>query len=324
MSDASNVERRRGFQLLELCRGNAGQRTAKLCAAALPHLHKHQCVAITHNQVDLAKAAAPLSNLQRKPLRNKKRECKRFKIVTTGLGGRGHLAMIFQLDRALVQPGTLYIVATPLGHARDITLRALDVLANVDRIAAEDTRVTVDLLRTHALPHRPVFSVREHNEHAGALGVIAALAAGEAVAYVSDAGTPGVSDPGARLVADVRAAGYPVIPIPGASAITALISVAGFVETEFVFIGFLPHKSKERCDEIAAFAQESRVLVFYESTHRLAETLRELATQCGERQLVIGKELTKTFETIALMPAREGPAWLAQDAQRLKGLAFIA
>jgi 16S rRNA (cytidine1402-2'-O)-methyltransferase len=224
-----------------------------------------------------------------------------------------------EVDHIAVKPNTLYIVATPLGNARDITLRALDVLAQVDRIAAEDTRVTVDLLRTHALPHKPLMSVREHNEREGAAQVVHYLSSGESVAYVSDAGTPGISDPGAKLVSAVREAGFTVVPVPGASAITALLSVAGIAETAFLFAGFLPPTAQARNAAIAVFAIEPRAIVFYESTHRLAETLDTLGTHCGARALLIGKELTKTFETIVKIPAAQSAAWLAADGQRVRG-----
>src|SRR5512143_4288327 len=170
----------------------------------------------------------------------------------------------------------LYVVATASGSLGDVTLRALDILQRVDRVAAEDTRVSGQLL-THFNISKPLVSIREHNEREAAEGVIARIVAGDAVAYVSDAGTPAVSDPGARLVAAVRAAGLRVVPIPGVSAVTAALSVAGVAAGDWLFHGFLPPKSGARRAQLQGLAALPCALVFYEAPHRIEETLADMA-----------------------------------------------
>jgi 16S rRNA (cytidine1402-2'-O)-methyltransferase len=215
-------------------------------------------------------------------------------------------------------PG-LYVVATPIGNLGDITMRALDILQRVDRVAAEDTRVSGQLL-THFNISKPMISVREHNERAAAEGVIARIAGGDAVAYVSDAGTPAVSDPGARLVAAVRAAGLRVVPVPGVSAVTAALSVAGLESGQWLFHGFLPPKSGARRAQLQALAALPCALVFYEAPHRIEETLADMAAVLDAARLVtLARELTKRFETIVTLPLRETPAWLAADPNNMRG-----
>lgn len=215
--------------------------------------------------------------------------------------------------------GLLYVVATPIGNLQDITIRAMAVLRAVDRIAAEDTRVTGALL-AHLGISKPLFSVREHNEKAGAQKIIAALSRGESVALVTDAGTPGVSDPGAHVVAAVRAAGFRIVPIPGASAVTAALSAAGFAEPHFLFYGFLPARSGERRRALEALAGLPYLLVFYESPHRIRDALADLAEILGgERTVAIARELTKVFEQIHVCPLGEAVAWLDADAHRGRG-----
>jgi 16S rRNA (cytidine1402-2'-O)-methyltransferase len=217
--------------------------------------------------------------------------------------------------------GTLYVVATPIGNLADVTLRALHVLGLADRIACEDTRHTQALLRAYGIdaPGERLLAVHQHNEAEAAGRVIAHLQAGERVAYASDAGTPGVSDPGARLVAAVRAAGHRVIPLPGASSVTALLSAAGSVaEGGFVFAGFLPAKAGERDAAVAALAAEPRAVVLLEAPHRIEPLGRALAA-LGPRPVTLGRELTKQFEQIATLPCDQLPAWLAADAQRTRG-----
>jgi 16S rRNA (cytidine1402-2'-O)-methyltransferase len=216
-------------------------------------------------------------------------------------------------------PGTLYVVATPVGNLRDITLRALDILGTVDVVAAEDTRVTTVLLRHFGIAARPV-SLHEHNEAARAARIVGKLGEGRSVALVSDAGTPAVSDPGAVLVRAVRAAGFPVVPIPGANAAIAAISAAGLEATHFLFLGFLPATAKARRDVLAAVAALPHALVLYEAPHRLGATLAALIDVLGgERELTVARELTKKFETIARLPLAEATGWLAADPNRGRG-----
>ena len=215
--------------------------------------------------------------------------------------------------------GTLYLVATPIGNLGDITLRALDILQRVDRVAAEDTRVSGQLL-AHFNIAKPLVSVREHNERVAADKVIAWISAGEAVAYVSDAGTPAVSDLGARLVAAVRAAGLKVVPIPGAAAVTAALSAAGVESGTWLFHGFLPPKSGARKAQLHSLATLPCALVFYEAPHRIEETLADMAAVLDSSRLVtLARELTKRFENIVTLPLRDAPAWLAADPNNVRG-----
>ncbi|MDH6591594.1 16S rRNA (cytidine1402-2'-O)-methyltransferase [Variovorax sp. TBS-050B] len=224
--------------------------------------------------------------------------------------------------------GTLYVVATPIGNLADITLRALHVLQLVDTLACEDTRHTQSLLRAYGIdrPNARLLAVHQHNEAEAAQGVIARLVQGERIAYVSDAGTPGVSDPGARLVAAVRSAGLRVLPLPGASSVTTLIGAAGLVAeggdgsaaSAFVFAGFLPSKAGERDAAVQGLAQEPRAVVVLEAPHRIEALARALAV-LGERRVTVGRELTKQFEEIATVPAAALPDWFAADRDRTRG-----
>ncbi|NSX03703.1 16S rRNA (cytidine(1402)-2'-O)-methyltransferase [Cupriavidus gilardii] len=219
--------------------------------------------------------------------------------------------------------GTLYVVATPIGNLADLTLRALHVLGLADAIACEDTRNTGQLLSRLGL-QRPLLAVHEHNEREAGVRVVERLAAGERIAYVSDAGTPGISDPGARLVEAVRAAGHRVVPLPGPSAAVTALSVAGdMLDTgagRFTFAGFLPSKAKARSEAIAALATLDHAWVIYEAPHRIADTLAALAQQLPPtRRLLIGRELTKLFEQAETMAVADAPAWLAADPARAKG-----
>jgi 16S rRNA (cytidine1402-2'-O)-methyltransferase len=215
--------------------------------------------------------------------------------------------------------GALYMVATPIGNMADIGLRALQVLSLVDTVACEDTRHTASLLQACGL-HKPLLALHEHNEAEAAQAVVAKLREGQRVAYVSDAGTPGVSDPGARLVAEVSSAGLRCVPVPGASSITALLSVAGESgwDGRFVFGGFLSPKAAERQREVQAIDGDARGWVLLEAPHRIEALARELAA-LGARQLTIGRELTKQFEEVARMDAAAFPAWLGADSHRTRG-----
>jgi 16S rRNA (cytidine1402-2'-O)-methyltransferase len=216
---------------------------------------------------------------------------------------------------------TLYVVATPIGNLADISLRALHVLGQVDAVACEDTRHTQQLLRAYGLerPGSQLLAVHQHNEAEASQHVMARLAQGERVAYVSDAGTPAISDPGARLVAAVRQAGFRVLPLPGASSVTTALSASGMTgEDGFVFSGFLPSKSGERERAVQTLAQESRAVVLLEAPHRI-EALAQALSVLGERRITVGRELTKQFEQIETLAAQDLPAWLAEKPDRQRG-----
>jgi 16S rRNA (cytidine1402-2'-O)-methyltransferase len=217
--------------------------------------------------------------------------------------------------------GALYVVATPIGNLADISLRALHVLALADTVACEDTRHTQAMLRAYGVDKNgaQLMAVHQHNEAEAAQAVIERLRQGQRVAYASDAGTPAVSDPGARLVAATRAAGLAVMPLPGASSVTAALSVSGIVEHGgFVFAGFLPAKATEREAAVQALGQESRAVVLLEAPHRV-EALAQALAALGERTITVGRELTKQFEQITDVAAAALPAWLAADASRTRG-----
>lgn len=216
---------------------------------------------------------------------------------------------------------TLYVVATPIGNLADISLRALHVLGLVDAVACEDTRHTQQLLRAYGLerPAAQLLAVHQHNEAEASQHVITRLAQGERVAYASDAGTPAISDPGARLVAAVRQAGYRVLPLPGASSVTTALSASGMTgEQGFVFAGFLPSKSGERQQAVLSLTQESRAVVLLEAPHRI-EALAQALAVLGERRVSLGRELTKQFEQIETLAAQDLSAWLADKPERLRG-----
>jgi 16S rRNA (cytidine1402-2'-O)-methyltransferase len=218
---------------------------------------------------------------------------------------------------AALEPG-LYVVATPIGNLGDITRRALETLARADLVAAEDTRVTRGLLHHYGISTK-MMALHAHNERHAAEHVVAALAAGKTVALVTDAGTPAVSDPGSLLVTAVRAAGHRVIPIPGASALTAALSASGFTFEGVVFAGFLAVKGTERKAKLAALAASSWAVVLFEAPHRIARTLGDLHAALGDRDIVIARELTKRFETIARLPLAEARAWVEADDDRRRG-----
>ena len=213
----------------------------------------------------------------------------------------------------------LYVVATPIGNLADLTLRALHVLALVDAIACEDTRHSAALLRHFGLV-KPLLAVHEHNERDAAVAVVDRLARGERVAYVSDAGTPAVSDPGAELVAAVRLAGHRVVPVPGASSTLAALSAAGDTGSPgFTFVGFLAARGADRARRLAEIARARPTQIVLEAPHRIDALAGELAATCAERTVTIGRELTKQFEQLATMPSRELPAWLGAEANRSRG-----
>ncbi|MEP0956715.1 16S rRNA (cytidine(1402)-2'-O)-methyltransferase [Microcoleus sp. FACHB-1515] len=195
-----------------------------------------------------------------------------------------------------IQPQTLYVVGTPIGNLEDMTFRAVQVLKEVDLIAAEDTRHTGGLL-SHFQIATPQISYHDHNRHSRLAELIARLQQGQSIALVTDAGMPGISDPGYELVAACVEAGFAVVPIPGASAVVTALSAGGLPSDRFVFEGFLPPKGQERRDRLEALQSESRTIVLYEAPHRLKQTLTDLAATLGDnRSIVLARELTKRFE----------------------------
>jgi 16S rRNA (cytidine1402-2'-O)-methyltransferase len=217
------------------------------------------------------------------------------------------------------RPGTLHVVATPIGNLGDLSPRALDTLRAVAAICAEDTRHTRQLL-AHFGIERPMVALHEHNEAQVTESIVARLQAGESLALVSDAGTPLVSDPGFRLVRAAREAGLRVSPVPGACAFVAALSVAGLPSDRLVFEGFLPAKSSARRERLAPLAAETRTLVFYESAHRIDASLADMATVFGgARRAVVARELTKLFETVLDGTLADLHARVAADANQRKG-----
>ena len=224
-----------------------------------------------------------------------------------------------QHETAAILAKTLYIVPTPIGNLGDITQRALSVLQSVDLIAAEDTRHTGLLLQHFAINAR-LFALHDHNEQQKAEILLAKLQEGQSIALVSDAGTPLINDPGYHLVRVCREAGIRVVPLPGPCAAIAALSAAGLPSDRFCYEGFLPAKTKGRCDALKAIEQETRTLIFYESTHRLLDSLEDICTVLGEsRYVVLARELTKTWESIHGAPVGELLAWVKEDENRRKG-----
>lgn len=224
-----------------------------------------------------------------------------------------------QPNRAAVTTSTLYIVPTPIGNLGDITQRALDVLSHVDLIAAEDTRHTGLLLQHFAINAR-LYALHDHNEQQKADQLISKLQQGLSIALVSDAGTPLINDPGYHLVNQCRKNGINVVPLPGACAAITALSAAGLPSDRFCYEGFLPAKTKSRQDCLRSLSEEPRTLIFYESTHRLLDSLADMVTVWGEdRYVVLARELTKTWETIQGMPVGELLKWVLEDENRRKG-----
>lgn len=216
-------------------------------------------------------------------------------------------------------PATLYVVATPIGNRADLSLRALSVLQSVNAIAAEDTRHTAGLLHYFGLQTR-LFPLHEHNEASQAQKIIQQLQQGDSLALVSDAGTPAISDPGAKLVAAVRAAGLTVVPIPGACAAVTALSASGLLAPHWLFYGFLPAKTQARQNILQTFAEAEHAVIFYEAPHRLHECLQDFS-HCftPAREITIARELTKTFENITTLSLAEVDDWLAADPYHSRG-----
>lgn len=215
--------------------------------------------------------------------------------------------------------GHLYVVATPIGNLGDLSPRAQRVLAGVTRIGAEDTRNTASLLQHFGI-RTPLLAVHDHNEGEVCAALVKALQAGESLALVSDAGTPLISDPGYALVRSARAAGVPVITIPGPCAAMAALSISGLATDSFLFIGFLPAKTQARISKLESLKSESRTLLFYESSHRITDSVTAIAEVLGkDRPLFLGRELTKRFEESIQAPAQDVVTWLAADSNRSRG-----
>ena len=229
------------------------------------------------------------------------------------------LPVLGETARQTYPSATLYVVATPIGNVTDISLRALHVLSLVNAVACEDTRNTATLMNRFGL-HQPLIAAHQHNEREVAETLIARLQAGERIALVSDAGTPAVSDPGARIVDAVRAAGLRVLPLPGASAAVTALSASGLVNDQFYFVGFLPAKAKQRENFLATLRPVTATMVFYEAPHRILDCAGALASVFEPtRQVVFARELTKMFEEIHRCPLSEAEAWIKADAHREKG-----
>lgn len=214
--------------------------------------------------------------------------------------------------------GILYIVATPIGNLQDITQRALDTFAQVDLIAAEDTRHS-GLLLSHYGIKKPFFALHDHNEQEKAHILVEKLKQGSNIALISDAGTPLISDPGFHLVRQCREANIRVVPLPGACAAITALCASGIASDRFCFEGFLPAKSKARKDKLENIAEEDRTLIFYESTHRILDTLEDMQAVLGERYIVLAREITKTWETITGNMIKNLREWLLEDPNRTKG-----
>ncbi len=224
------------------------------------------------------------------------------------------------LDKAAAQiePQTLYVVATPIGNLADITLRALAVLQRADLVCAEDTRVSQQLLSAYGIRAKLV-SVREHNERQMTDTITAALAAGQVVAQISDAGTPAVCDPGARLASGVREAGFKVVPVAGASAVMAALSVAGVTQSDFYFAGFLPPKAGERAQWFERWREVPYAVAMFETPHRIEAALAQMAEILPNRHLVLAREISKTFETFISGSVAEVLAAVRADANQTRG-----
>ncbi len=224
------------------------------------------------------------------------------------------------LDKAAAQiePQTLYVVATPIGNLADITLRALAVLQRADLVCAEDTRVSQQLLSAYGIRAKLV-SVREHNERQMTDTITAALAAGQVVAQISDAGTPAVCDPGARLAAGVREAGFKIVPVAGASAVMAALSVAGVTQSDFYFAGFLPPKAGERAQWFERWREVPYAVAMFETPHRIEAALAQMAEILPNRHLVLAREISKTFETFISGSVADVLAAVRADANQTRG-----
>jgi len=234
-------------------------------------------------------------------------------------GAFAALPLMHEISQQVYPVGTLYVIATPIGNVGDISLRALHVLSLADAIACEDTRNTSLLLKRYGLS-KSLIAAHQHNEREVADKIIARLQAGDRIALVSDAGTPAISDPGARIVDAVRNSGFRIMPLPGASAATAALSASGLINDRFHFVGFLPASAGQRNSALMPLRALTSTLVFYEAPHRIIETVKAIASVFEPaRQLVFARELTKLFEEIHRCPLLEAVDWLMADTKHLKG-----
>lgn len=298
------------------CPGNAGGGASPGRAAPQADFDENENVTLAADEIDFAAPAAVIAAQDTQPLPFKK-------LAGHCLGLPAALARgIFVAHRKpvmMIESPALYVVPTPLGNLGDITQRALAVLREVPWIAAEDTRHSAALLKHYGARGR-MLAAHQHNEEVAAVQVVARLDAGESVALISDAGTPAISDPGARIVARVRAAGHRVIPLPGACAAVLALSASGLSETCFLFYGFLPSKAKQREAVLQGLVAQPSALVFYEAPHRILETVAALLAVFGtQRTLVMARELTKLFESIHSCPLGDALAWLEADMNRQRG-----
>jgi 16S rRNA (cytidine1402-2'-O)-methyltransferase len=325
---------------------DAGRGTALFNAGARSHLDEDErAVTLAQDQIDLAAARmraagdSIIAPHEHEAAGTQKRQRLLLGGIAGGLAGRAHRRLnrahtALNIDPLLLQraaadaaahqhhrPGSLYVVATPIGNLADLTLRAVHVLARVaDAVACEDTRVTAALLRHIGVGDKPLIALHAHNEAEAAQAVLTRLASGQSLACVTDAGTPAVSDPGARLVAVVAAAGHPVVPLPGPSSAIAAMSVAGDAHgSGFDFIGFLPAKGAERRGALAQLLAGSRAQIVFEAPHRIEALLAALAQDAPDRRITLCRELTKQFETVHTDRAGALPAWLAEDPNRGRG-----
>ncbi len=314
--------------------GDAGGGAAETAALALADFDEDQRVAVATDEVDFSAAAVVIARDDAQALAGKEYGGGLLGAPTfidallgRSVAGRGigaiviaHCTVAANNEMVMTENSpALYVVPTPLGNLGDMTQRAIEVLRSVPWVAAEDTRHSAPLLRHFGVTAR-LLAAHEHNEEAAAQQIIARLAAGESVALVSDAGTPAVSDPGARLVARVRAAGFRVVPLPGACAAVTALSAAGIEAPHFLFYGFLPAKAAQRERALRELAGLPFALVFYEAPHRILASVAALAQALGGRRtLVIARELTKVFETIHVGPLADGLAWLEADPDRQRG-----
>ena len=303
-----------------LARRDAGRRAAEIAAAALAHLDENQPLAVAADQVDLAAAHPEIARHDAQALALQMARRPVFGFAAAGGGGIvGFCSHAQTMTESMTQEcAALYVVPTPLGNLADLTRRAEEILRSVPWVAAEDTRHSGPLLKQLGARARTL-PAHQHNENEAAARIIEKLQAGESVALISDAGTPGISDPGARVVAAVREAGGRVIPLPGPCAATTALSASGLLDEHFLFYGFLPAKSGQRRQALEALSDIPAALVFYEAPHRVLDTVADLATVFGQRTLVIGRELTKLFETIHSLPLPEALDWLKADPNRQRG-----
>ena len=228
------------------------------------------------------------------------------------------MANFAQSDKASSQFGTLYVVATPIGNIEDLSLRAIQTLKEVDLICAEDTRHSQRLMQHYQIDTK-MMSLHEHNEAMRVEQIVEQLGQGQSIALISDAGTPLISDPGFKLVRALRQQGINISPVPGPSAIISALSVAGLPTDSFSFWGFLPSKSSSRKQVFEKLIKHSETLVFYESSHRILDSLIDLRDTLGERELVIARELTKTFETVLSGSSSQLIEWVSNDKDQQKG-----